>query len=141
MEDQRNSLRRDFGLEGLMVVFLRILALIFIFFGIRYWLLVVGVFDENIRFDNMSNHWKIASAVLSVLYPVAALGLWGLFSWGVVVWTICAAIEIVMYAIFPELFGQLRALMIFHAASIAAWLLIKLVQFLDKRRAQFRAVP
>ena len=125
-----------FKLEGIMNLFLRILAIVFICYAVRYWLLMVGVLDSEIRFDIMPNHMKIASAFFSVFYPIAALGLWGLFRWGVVVWFLTALTELAMYIFYPQLFGDFNALVIFHATSMSAWLIYILIEFLDTKRTQ-----
>ena len=124
-----------YKLEGLINLFMRVLALIFIWFATRYWLLMVGVLDAEIRFDTMLNHWKAASAFLSVSYPIAALGMWGLFRWGIVIWIITASIEIIMHVLYPQLYGQHDALVLFHLSSMGAWLLYFLIEYFDKKRA------
>ncbi len=43
---------------------------------------------------------------LAVTYPVAALGLWLLVSWGPVIWVVAASAEIVMFGFYPAIFGQ-----------------------------------
>ncbi len=121
-------------LEGIMNLFLRILALIFIGFAIKYWLVVVGVLDPEIRFDTMSNHWKVASTFLSVFYPIAALGLWGLYRWGIVIWFLTASVELVMHLLYPQLYGQFEALVIFHLASMFIWLVYSVAEYWDQRR-------
>ncbi len=121
-------------LEGLINLFLRILALVFIAFAIKYWLVLVGVLDVEIRFDTMPNHWKVAATFLGVFYPIAALGLWGLYRWGIVIWFLTASIELVMHVFYPQLYGQFETLVIFHLVSMTAWLLYSLVQYLDQRR-------
>lgn len=126
-----------FKLEGIMNLFMRILAIVFICYAIRYWLLMVGVLDPEIRFDIMPNHWKVAAAFFSVFYPVAALGLWGLFRWGIVVWFLTALVELAMHVFYPQLFGTYNALIIFHLASMSAWLLYLLIEFVDFKRKQF----
>ncbi len=126
--------RTVFSLEGLMNLFLRILALVFIVFTVRYWLLLIGVFDPEIRFDTMANHWKVAGTFFSVFYPIAALGLWGLFRWGIVIWFLVASLELVLHVFYPEFFWQYPSLMIFHLVSMGAWLIYALIEFLDKRR-------
>lgn len=124
-----------FKLEGLMNLFLRVLALVFICFAMRYWLLVVGVFDPEVRFDNMPNHWKVAGTFFSVSYPIVALGLWGLFRWGIVIWFLVASAELIIHAFYPSLYGDYPSLIIFHLASMGTWLLYALIEFLDKKRA------
>lgn len=128
--------RAVFKLEGIMNLFMRILALIFICYAVRYWLLIVGVLDTEIRFDLMPNHWKVAAAFFSVFYPVAALGLWGLFRWGVVIWFLTALAELAMHIFYPQLFGAYDALVIFHLASIGTWLIYALIEFLDAKRTR-----
>ena len=123
-----------FKLEGIMNLFMRVLAFVFICFAIRYWLLMVGILEPDIRFDTMPNHWKIAGTFYSVFYPVAALGLWGLFRWGIVIWFITAGFELAMHLIYPQLFGEYNALVIFHFASMGAWLIYALIEYLDKKR-------
>lgn len=125
-----------FKLEGMMNLFMRILALIFICFAVRYWLMMVGVLDPEIRFDIMPNHWKVAAAFFSVFYPVAALGLWGLLRWGIVVWFLTALVELAMHIFYPQLFGAYNALVIFHLASMATWLIYIFIEFLDKKRTR-----
>lgn len=124
-----------FRLEGLMNLFLRVIAIIFLLYAIRYWMLVVGFTDPDIRFDVMPVHWKISAATLSVLYPVAALGLWGLFRWGIVIWFITVAIELIMYLGYPDLFGQAETLVIFHMVSILTWLIYEVIRFAEEKRA------
>lgn len=123
-----------YKLEGIMNLFMRVLAIIFICYAVRYWLLIVGVLDAEIRFDIMSNHWKVASAFFSVFYPVAALGLWGLFRWGIVVWFLTALVELAMHIFYPQLFGSYNALVVFHLAGMGAWLIYMLIEFLDSKR-------
>jgi len=129
-----------FRLEGLMNLFLRVIAIIFLWFSMRYWMLLVGIDDPQIRFDTMQLHWQIAAANLSVLYPIAALGLWGLFRWGIVIWIITAGMELVMYVGYPDLFGTSKPLVIFHLTSIATWLVYAAIRFLESRRALVRDV-
>ena len=123
-----------FKLEGLINLFLRLLALVFIVFAVRYWLLVVGVSNSEIRFDTMPNHWKVAGTFFSVFYPIAALGLWGLFRWGIVIWFLIASLELVMYVFYQQLYGQHNSLVVFHLASMGTWLTYRLVEFLDEKR-------
>ena len=105
---------------ALNVVFVRCLALVFLFFAIQYWLRLIGYYPgNNFQFDTMDVHWKIVGPVMAVICPLVALGLWGLFSWGIVVWIVAVAIEIAMYAGFQPLFGTHPYLLWFHGCTAA----------------------
>jgi hypothetical protein len=89
--------------------FHRVIAAYCLMFGLLYWIRLIGIYDgPTWRFDLMPVHWQVASVTLAVLFPFAASGLWMLASWGPVIWFLCAAMEGVMYAGFPELFGDKR---------------------------------
>jgi hydrogenase/urease accessory protein HupE len=84
---------------------------------------VSGYYDgADWRFDTMSTPWKIASAIMSVLLPVAAVGLWSALSWGQVVWTMAIFTELMMYNWFPHYFGSNPIIVGFHLVSIAIYL-------------------
>jgi hypothetical protein len=96
---------------------------------------LIGIYDGALwRFDLMPVHWQIAAVTLSVFYPFAASGLWMLASWGPVIWFICAATEIVMYAGFPDLFGARPAIVWSHACVALLYIAFRIVIFLQKRR-------
>lgn len=123
------------NLEGLMNFFLRVLAIVFICFSVLYWIRLVGIADPEVRFDTMPIHWKLTSTILSVFFPIAALGLWGLFRWGIVIWFLVASLELFMHLGYPQLFGNANSLVIFHISSMSAWLLYMLINFLFEKRA------
>ncbi len=113
-------------LETAMNWYLRLLAFCFIGFTVMYWLRVSGFYDgANWRFDTMTNSWKIASALLSVLMPVAAVGLWSTLSWGQVVWAMAIFVELMMHTWFNSRFGTHPDIVWFHLASIAVYLFLR----------------
>ena len=80
---------------------------------------VTGLLEGNaLRFDTMADHWRLASAVLCVLLPVAALGLWGGESWGAVLWIAAAVVAFLMHGAFPNLFGTADMLLAFHVTGL-----------------------
>jgi Family of unknown function (DUF6163) len=88
------------------VWFQRIVAIYCLVFGMTYWVRLIGIYDGPLwRFDLMPLHWQLASASLAALFPVAAIGLWMMVSWGPVIWLAAAAIEVTMHFGFPQLFG------------------------------------
>lgn len=108
-------------------VFLRILAIFFIIFSLQVWMQAIGVSSQpEMRFDTMASHWKIATAMLCVLHPVTALGLWGLFSWGIAVWLINILVQLNMYLLFSALYGFDKTTVIFHGFCFAVFAIFQL---------------
>lgn len=123
------------SLELIETVVVRTVALVLLFFAIRYWMRVTGYHGgEEYRFDTMSEHWRVASASLSVLLPVAALGMWGRFSWGAVIWFLAAAQQIAMHAWLTESFGRADLTVAFHLTAITVYGAIKLAEHLPRRK-------
>ena len=107
-----------------MLILLRIIAMLLLAFSVGYWSKLVGFADAGIRFDTLPVAWKIAATALVVLQSVAALGLWGGWHWGVVLWVLVAVIEFAMYGLNPAIFGEADLLLIFHATGLAAYVLM-----------------
>ncbi|MGB6118685.1 MAG: DUF6163 family protein [Mesorhizobium sp.] len=114
--------------------FHRIIACYCLMFGTLYWIRLVGVYDGLLwRFDLMPVHWQIAATVLAALYPFAGIGLWMLTSWGAVIWLICAATEIAMYAVFPEYFGVKNSVVISHMLVAVLYVSFRIFLYLQER--------
>jgi hypothetical protein len=115
--------------------FQRVVAAYCLLFGVLYWIRLIGFYPgPHWRFDLMPVHWQVAAVTLAVFFPFAAIGLWMLASWGPVIWFICAAAECVMYAGFPQLFGQRGLIVISHASVALLYVAFRLVLFFEKRR-------
>lgn len=117
-------------LDITFVSYLRLLAICFIGFTVLYWMRVSGYYAEpdwgpEWRFDTMSSSWKIVAAMLSVLLPIAAVGLWSTLSWGRVVWVMAVITELTMYSVFPERFGTNSNIVWFHLATIGIYLVFQ----------------
>lgn len=128
--------RREAGrVDALYVLFLRVVALLLIVFAIQYWVRLLGVQEgADYRFDTMSEHWRLASSVFAVLLPVAALGLWGGYAWGVVLWLLAAAIEIGMHTWLAPLYGRADLLLGFHLTAMVVLVSFRLaMRFLGAR--------
>lgn len=116
--------------------FQRIVAVYCLLFGVFYWMLLIGYYEGSPwRFDLMPVHWQIASPMLAVLFPFAAIGLWTLASWGPVIWFICAATEAIMYAALPDLFGQRLPVVLCHLGVALLYVAFRLVLWLRNPRA------
>jgi hypothetical protein len=115
--------------------FLRLIAGYCLLFGVLYWIRLIGLHDGTLwRFDLMPIHWQVASVILAVFFPFAAIGLWMLSSWGPVIWFICAATETIMYLGFPELFGERWVIIASHLLVALLYLSFRIVIFFQKRK-------
>ena len=131
---ERSPLRAT-TLETLYQWFHRTIAAYSLLFGISYWVRLIGFYDgANWRFDLMPVHWQVAAVTLAVLFPFAASGLWMLASWGPVIWAICAAIEIGMYAFYPEMFGSRPVVVASHILVAALYCAFRVAFLLQKRK-------
>ncbi|MET3660193.1 DUF6163 family protein [Aquamicrobium ahrensii] len=109
-------------LDLAFAVFLRLVACLCLVQGILYWIRLIGYYPGDLyRFDLMPVQWQIAASALAVLFPFAAAGLWMLASWGPVIWFLCAAGEVAMYAGFPQYFGHSPSAIVAHAIVAAAY--------------------
>lgn len=114
--------RQDSFVDLLATVYPRVVALFLIYFALRYWMQLIGLHEgAEFRFDTMSAHWRAAAASLAVLMPVAAVGMWCGFSWGIVVWLLAAGAESLMYFWFADLFGRSAFTVAFHLVTVAGY--------------------
>lgn len=123
-------------LDTAIEVLQRAVALSCLVFGVIYWIRLMGLFDgPEWRFDLMPIYWQATAAPLAVLFPFAAVGLWMLASWGPVIWALCAGTEIVMYGLFPSLFGSRPGLILLHVAVALIYAVLRAAIFIGKRRS------
>jgi hypothetical protein len=123
------------AVETAFAWFLRLVAVYCLYFGVLYWIRLVGFYPGALwRFDLMPLHWQVAASVLAVFFPFAAAGLWMLASWGPVIWFICAAAETVMYAGFPDRFGERWPILVAHGAVATIYILFRIAIHWRKRR-------
>lgn len=93
--------------EVLFAWFLRLVGASCFWFALSYWAMLIGFSHNGAgRFDLLSPEWRAAATALAVVYPVAAIGLWLLVSWGPVVWVVAAATEIAMDKFYPGILGH-----------------------------------
>lgn len=124
------------ALEIAFAAFLRLVGCLCLFFGVLYWIRLIGYYPGDLfRFDLMPVPWQIAAPALAVLFPFAAAGLWMLASWGPVIWFLCAAAEISMYAGFPQSFGHRPSVVLAHVVVATIYCVFRVLIHLNKRKA------
>ncbi|RFZ88374.1 hypothetical protein D0Y60_10570 [Shinella sp. WSJ-2] len=127
-------------IETLFTLFLRLAAVGALWFALQYWAMLTGFsFSGQGRFDLLPPAWKAAYTALAVLFPVAAVGLWLLVSWGPVIWLVAAATEVAMHEVYPSIFGIDRMLVLLHVAIAVLFVLFRIALFIERRR-QARSV-
>lgn len=123
--------------EILFVIFLRVVAIACLWFGLQYWGMLVGYsLGGQGRFDLLSLPWKVAGASLSVIFPVAALGLWLAVSWGPVIWALAAGTQMLMHAVWYDTFGSNPIVLVMHAVVVLVYVVFRLALWLEKRHKQ-----
>lgn len=119
----------------LLVVLKRTVALFFVFFAVHYWAQIVGLANPGRGgITTMSEHWQIASVILAVTMPVAAIGLWGLFAWGTSTWLAVIILELVMLTRFSDPFSIAAFMIWFHVACMGIYITIKFGMMIRRRR-------
>lgn len=124
--------------ETIFGLFLRLVSISCFWFGLSYWAMLIGFSMEGQgRFDLLPLSWRVAATTLAVVYPVAALGLWLLVSWGPVLWVVAAAVEITMFEVYPQIFGSRPLLLVLHLSVAAAFVLFRAaIVYLRARQAK-----
>lgn len=124
-------------IEILFLIFLRLVAISCFWFGLQYWAMLTGYsISGQGRFDMLGTPWKVAGAGLAVIFPVAALGLWIPVSWGPVIWFCGAGTQIMMYRVWPEIFGSNTLVPLMHGLVAAVYVLFRVFIWLEKRQKE-----
>ncbi|MDE3810874.1 hypothetical protein I7F13_26385 [Sinorhizobium meliloti] len=126
--------------EVLFAWFLRLVGASCFWFALSYWAMLIGFSHNGAgRFDLLSPEWRAAATALAVVYPVAAIGLWLLVSWGPVVWVVAAATEIAMDKFYPGILGHRPLLIVLHGSVAVTFVLFR-AALLYQRLRQVRKV-
>ena len=121
--------------ETIFGLFLRLVSISCFWFGLNYWAMLIGFsFGGGGRFDLLPVPWRVAATALAVFYPVAALGLWLLVSWGPVIWVVAAGAELVMFGVYPQIFGAKPLIVILHAVVAVTFVLFRAAIFYQRAR-------
>jgi len=121
--------------ETIFGLLLRLVAVACFWFGLNYWALLIGLsFEGSGRFDLLPVPWRVAATALAVVYPVAALGLWLLVSWGPVLFVVAAATEATMFGLYPEIFGKKPMLLMMHGSIAVTYVLFRLVMLYQRAK-------
>ena len=134
MAETETMPRRTFFLpELLMTILLRLVAAACLWFALNLWSDLIGYGSNGIlRFDLLDTDMKAAAASLAVLYPVAAVGLWLKGSWGPVIWTLAAFVEIARQESFSGLLGTAAPTLPMIASTALLYMALRVTIWLKK---------
>nr|WP_245262657.1 DUF6163 family protein [Ensifer sp. BR816] len=121
--------------EVLFGWFLRLVSASCFWFALNYWAMLIGFSHGGAgRFDLLAPEWRAAATALAVLYPVAAIGLWLLVSWGPVIWVLAAAIESAMHELYPGMLGDRPLILALHGSVAVTFILFRAALFWQRWR-------
>ena len=119
--------------ELLMTILLRMVAAACLWFAFRIWSDLIGYGSAGaLRIDLLDTDQQAAVATLAVLYPVAAIGLWLRGSWGPVIWTVAAMVEIVRHEGHPGGLASAMPTLAMIASTVLVYLALRLTLWLKK---------
>lgn len=104
-----------------LVVFVRVLAILYMISGLERWATILGPLAPNGDFLSLPTDHLVATVFFAVADLVAAVGLWLLASWGTVVWLISALTEVVLQLFFDASFAYDPAVLAFHCATVIVY--------------------
>lgn len=137
MESDSPTTPRRTLTELLFVFFMRMIAATCFWFGMQYWAMLVGYsLEGRARFDLLDLPWRVIAPALAVLFPVASLGLWLAVPWGAVLWTMAAIIQILMYVVWPEIFGENHLVPLLNVLVASLYVVFRLALWLEGRRKE-----
>lgn len=119
--------------ELLMTILLRMAAAACLWFAFRIWSDLIGYGSGGaLRIDLLDTDQQAATATLAVLYPVAAIGLWLRGSWGPVVWTVAAIVEIARHESHPGGMASATPTLVMIVSTVVLYLALRLTLWLTK---------
>lgn len=119
-----------------MVAFLRVNAAVWLATGLAHWGRIVGytpVADGG--FSGQSVDWQSTTVFYGVIDLVVAVGLWIATAWGVAVWILAIACQVLTHGALAEIFGERPFRLPFYLASLAVYAVIF---FMARRQAKRR---
>jgi hypothetical protein len=119
--------------ELLMTIFLRLVAASCLYFAFGIWSDLIGYGSGGaLRIDLLDRDVQAVVATLAVLYPVAAIGLWLKGSWGPVVWTVAALVEIARHESLPVTLSSATPTLLMIVSTALLYMVLRLTLWLRK---------
>jgi len=111
-----------------LVLFLRVMAGVFLLKGLYHWAVVCGVVGgHDGGFEAHTIPYQTATVFFAVIDLVAAVGLWLAAAWGAVVWLTAVVSMAAVELLFPQIYGG-STLIVLFALVLLGWYLLLAVQ-------------
>jgi len=123
---------------ALIVAFLRVNAVIWLATGLGHWGRIVGylpVAGEG-GFVGQTIDWQSTTVFYGVIDLVVAVGLWIATAWGVAVWLLAIACQVLTHGALAEIFGERPFRLPFYIASLVVY---AVMLFMARRQARRKA--
>lgn len=128
----------DWPWQPLSVAFLRLNAVVWLGTGLAHWGRIVGWLPVagGGGFADQTIEWQSTVVFYGVIDLVVAVGLWLATAWGVTIWLIAIACQVLTHGALAEIFGERPFRLPFYAASVAVYAVLF---FMARRQAKRRA--
>jgi len=132
----------DWPWQSLSVAFLRLNAVVWLGTGLGHWGRIVGWLPVagGGGFAGQTVEWQSTIVFYGVIDLVVAVGLWLATTWGVTVWLIAIACQVLTHGALAEIFGERPFRLPFYIVSVFVYAgLFFMARRQAKRRAEAEA--
>jgi hypothetical protein len=114
--------RKRHGWRFTLVVFMRLLACVWLFKGLLWWGDLIGI-GGGVSFEKLRLGARAIAIGFAIIDLVAAVGLWMVSSWGGVIWLLSVTVESVLGVLTPRLMRADSLSIYINVGLIVAYLL------------------
>ena len=95
--------REDSRWDGRLVLFMRVIAIVWLIKGLSSWLIVLGIWSPHTSFYTATLGYQSTIVYFAVTDPIAAIGLWIATAWGGILWLLAIVTNIILAFFFPQI--------------------------------------
>jgi hypothetical protein len=113
----------------LVALYARAVALLLLLAGLARACQILGITPDGRDFADLTPAWRAGATALLLVDLFAAVGLWVGAAWGPVMWAVALAVEMSMYTLFSDLFGNYPLRVVVHGVLFAVFLVLALLEW------------
>ena len=126
IQDQINLAQETGGESSrwnfLLVIFMRCMSVLWLFYGLRQWQLILGPGDAPL--DALPTSLALATVFFAVADLLAAVGLWLAATWGGILWLFSASASIIISLFMPGFRADGALALSFNFALIVTYFVL-----------------